>query len=73
MKVTFDNVLVCDVVTYSYENKKYPKALVYQKGNLYQIGITNERVKEIMPLIGTFSTFDTEMTSFNGKNKFVLV
>lgn len=72
MKVTFDNVLVCDVVTYDYKGKKYAKVLVYQQGQLYSIGITDDDKELVKSLIGTYTSFDTEMSSFDGKNKFKL-
>lgn len=72
MKVVFDKVLVCDVVTYDYKGKKYPKVLVYQQGQLYSISIKYTDVDTVKSLIGTYTSFDTEMTSFDGKNKFKL-
>lgn len=73
MKVKFDNVLVCDVVTYDFEGKKFDKLLVYEEGHLHSIGIDSSMKNECFKLIGTRSSFDTEMRSFNGKNKFTLV
>lgn len=73
MKVTFDNVLVCDVVIYDYKEKKYPKVLVYQQGQLYSISIPDDDKESVKSLIGTYATFDTEMSSFDGKNKFKLI
>lgn len=73
MKVQFDNVLVCDVVKYDYEGKEYFKLLVYQQGQLYSLGIDSAVVDECKALIGTRSSFDTEMKSYDGKNKFKVV
>lgn len=73
MKVQFDNVLVCDVVKYTYENKPYYKVLVYQNGELFSLGIKPGDVEACKELIGDFCSFDTEMKTFNGKNKFTVV
>lgn len=73
MKVSFENVLVCDVATYEYKEEKYDKLVVYDKGQLYQIGIPSSMVNDCKSMIAKRSSFNTEMTSFNGKNKFKLV
>lgn len=72
MKVIFENVLVCDVVTYTYENKEYPKVVVYEKGNLSEIGIDKSLVSDYKKAIGTFVNLNAELSSYDGKNKFKL-
>lgn len=73
MKVTFENVLVCDVDCYTFDNKSYFGLVVYQEGKLYRITIPGEKRMEFVKQIGQKITFSAVMSFYNGKTKFKLV
>lgn len=72
MKVTFENVLVCDVDCITYENKHYYGLIVYQNGQLYRISLPNGSQSEFSKQIGQKITVDASMRVFDGKTKFKL-
>lgn len=72
MKVTFENVLVCDVDCYTFENKSYYGLIVYQDGKLYRISIPSDKRVEFTQQIGKKVTVSSIMRDFNGKTKFKL-
>lgn len=73
MKVTFENVLVCDVDCYTFDNKPYYGVIVYQDGKIYRISIPLDKRVEFTKQIGNKVTLTAVMRVFNGKTKFKLV
>lgn len=73
MKVTFENVLVCDVDCYTFENKQYYGVVVYQEGKLYRISIPVDKRVEFTKQIGNKITLSANMRVYNGKTKFKLI
>lgn len=73
MKVTFENVLVCDVDCYTFDNKQYYGVIVYQDGKLYRISIPTDKRVEFTKQIGNKITVSAVMKVFDGKTKFKLI
>lgn len=73
MKVTFENVLVCDVDCYAFDNMNYYGVVVYQEGKLYRISIPSDKRVEFTKQIGQKITFSAVMKVYNGKSKFKLI
>lgn len=73
MKVTFENVLVCDVDCYTFDDKQYYGVIVYQEGKLYRISIPTDKRVEFTQQIGKKVTLTAVMKVYNGKTKFKLV
>lgn len=72
MTVNFENVLVCDVDCYTFDNKQYYGVVVYQDGKLYRISIPSDKRVEFTKQIGTKITLTAVMKVYNGKTKFKL-
>lgn len=73
MNVKFEKVLCCDFVSGEYNGKPYYQILIYLKGQLYKISITEAMIDKAKSVIGKRINVLTEMSSYNGKNKFKLV
>ena len=73
MKVTFENVLICDVDCYTFDNKQYYGVVVYQEGKLYRIAIPVDKRAEFTKQIGSKTTLSAYMRVYNGKTKFKLI
>lgn len=73
MKVTFENVLICDVDCFTIENKNYYGVIVYHEGQLYRISIPADKRVEFTKQIGQKITLSAVMREYNGKTKFKLV
>lgn len=72
MKVTFENVLICDVDCYTFNDKSYYGVIVYQEGKLYRISIPADKRVEFTKQIGRKTSFSAIMKVYNGKSKFKL-
>lgn len=73
MKVTFENVLICDVDCYTFDDKPYYGVIVYQEGKVYRISIPNDKRVEFTQQIGKKVTLTTVMKVYNGKSKFKFI
>ena len=73
MKVTFDEVLVCDVRKTTFEDNTYYSLLLYADGTLYRVSISKEAVNTFKDCVGQKITLDTDMSTFDGKSRFRLV
>lgn len=72
MNVTFDNVLLCDVDCYTFDNNQYYFVIVYQDGKLYRISIPSDKGEEFTIQIGQKVSLSAVMKLYNGKIKFKL-
>ena len=70
MKVTFENVLLCDVDSYIFEHKEYISIIVYQSGRLYRISIPKSIEDTFTDHVGRTIFVDTIMSVYDGKIKF---
>lgn len=73
MKVTFDEVLVCDVRKATFEDNTYYSLLLYADGTLYRVSISKEAVNTFKDCVGQKITLETDMSTFDGKSRFRLV
>lgn len=73
MKVTFDEVLVCDVRKTTFEDNTYYSLLLYSDGTLYRVSIPKEAVSTFKDCVGQKITLETDMSTFDGKSRFKLV
>lgn len=73
MNVKFEKVLCCDYVSGEFNNTPYYQMLIYLKGNLYKISIDKAMIEKAKSAIGKRVNISTEMTTYNGKNKFKLI
>lgn len=73
MNVKFEKVLCCDLISGEYENKPYYKMLIYLKGKLYKISVDKAMIDKVRGAIGKWVTINTELTTYNDKNRFKLV
>ena len=72
MKVTFDDVLVCDVRKTTFEDNTYFSLHLYSDGTLYRVSVPQESVETFRECVGQFISLDTEMSVYNGKTRFKL-
>ena len=73
MKVTFDDVLVCDVRKTIFEDNIYYSLHLYSDGTLYRVSIPQEAVNTFKECVGQKISLATEMSTYNGKCRFRLV
>lgn len=73
MRVTFDEVLVCDVRKTTFEDNTYYSLLLYADGTLYRVSISKEAVNTFKDCVGQKITLETDMSTFDGKSRFKLV
>ena len=73
MRVTFDNVLVCDVRKTTFDDKTYYSLVVYQDGKLYRISISEDAVTTFKDVVGQSFSFEAHMSTYDGKVKFKFI
>lgn len=71
MIVTFQNVLVCDVVTYHYDGKDYPRLIIYEHDKLHRIRIPSTIGYD--KKIGERVIVSCDLQVINGKEKLSII